>query len=121
MRRIADAYAAHRAPSPADWEALDAYFGRAPLARRIVPPVRGARPRLEMVSLAGRLDSLLGDIALTFVETLEEGDPARVKVCRNADCRWIFYDRSKNKTRKWCEATCGNLMKVRRFRSRKSA
>ncbi len=40
-----------------------------------------------MVSLAGRLDSLLGDIALTLVETLEEGDPARVKVCRNADCR----------------------------------
>ena len=118
MRRIADAYAAGGAPPRSDWEALNACFARAPLARRIAPPVRGARPRLGLAPLAGRLDSLLGDIAQTFVATLAEGDPARVKVCRNADCHWIFYDRSKNRTRKWCEATCGNLMKVRRFRER---
>ncbi len=34
-------------------------------------------------------------------------------------CGWVFYDRSKNRSRKWCEqATCANLMKVRRFRQR---
>jgi predicted RNA-binding Zn ribbon-like protein len=31
-------------------------------------------------------------------------------------CGWVFYDRSKNRSRRWCEqATCANLMKVRRF------
>ncbi len=121
MRRMADAYAARRAPAPGDWKALNAYLDRAPLSRRLTPPARGLRPALSFVSRAGRLDALLGDIAHAFGEALADGEPSRVKICGNADCLWVFYDRSRNRSRKWCEATCGNLMKVRRFRSRKSA
>ncbi|MGA2534026.1 MAG: CGNR zinc finger domain-containing protein [Candidatus Aminicenantales bacterium] len=129
LRRIADAYA-RRAKVPAsDWNALNLYFGRAPLIRKVEIADMGRagtprdvqsspRPRLKLVPLSGRLESSLSEISSAFVETLEGGDPARVKICRNADCRWVFYDRSKNKSRKWCEDTCGNLMKVRRFRKR---
>ena len=43
----------------------------------------------------------------------------RVKVCGNPECVWLFLDRSKNRSREWCEmASCGNLMKVRRHRAR---
>jgi predicted RNA-binding Zn ribbon-like protein len=120
MRRMADAYAARRSPASADREAFNVYFERAPLARRLDLSVRGLRPRFSCTSLAGRLETLLADVAHAFAATLADGDPARIKVCQNADCLWVFYDRSRNKTRKWCEATCGNLMKVRRFRARKN-
>lgn len=121
MRRMADAFAARRAPSVEDWEALNVYLDRAALSRRLTPPPRGLRPKLSFIPRTGRLDALLGDIVHAFGTALAGGDPSRVKVCGNADCIWVFYDRSRNNSRKWCEPTCGNLMKVRRFRSRKKA
>ncbi|MCL6580471.1 MAG: CGNR zinc finger domain-containing protein [Firmicutes bacterium] len=41
------------------------------------------------------------------------------KVCANADCGWLFYDDSRNRSRRWCDGRyCGNLIKVRRFRAK---
>lgn len=55
----------------------------------------------------------------SFVQLLCEFDTARIKLCDNADCQWVFYDESKNKSRRWCDdKVCGNIMKVRRFRAR---
>jgi len=43
----------------------------------------------------------------------------RVKACRASDCRWAFYDRSRNRSGVWCEmAVCGNRTKVRAYRER---
>ena len=62
---------------------------------------------------------MLAAIVGSFAEILAFGEPERIKICQNPDCLWIFYDNSKNHSRKWCEnATgCGNLIKVRRFRA----
>jgi predicted RNA-binding Zn ribbon-like protein len=39
-------------------------------------------------------------------------DPQRLKICPN--CGWLFLDRSKNKSRAWCDMTvCGNRAKAR--------
>lgn len=58
-------------------------------------------------------------IAHSFAQLLARPDAGRIKVCDNDNCRWIFYDRSKNKSRRWCDdKVCGNIMKVRNFRSR---
>lgn len=119
IRGMADACAVRRAPAPGDWEILNAYLDRAPLVRRLTPPLRGHGPKLSFAPRAARLDAILGDIAHAFGAALADGEPSRVKVCGNADCLWVFYDRSRNKSRKWCEATCGNLMKVRRFRDQR--
>lgn len=55
----------------------------------------------------------------SFAKLLTEREVIRLKVCQNNDCGWIFYDESKNKSRKWCdEKVCGNIMKVRNFRAR---
>jgi predicted RNA-binding Zn ribbon-like protein len=41
----------------------------------------------------------------------------RVGVCGNPDCTYIFYDETRNRSRRWCDATvCGNLSRVRRHR-----
>ena len=49
------------------------------------------------------------------------GDPRRIKRCPNHECLWLFYDASKNLSRRWCAMDdCGTLDKVRRFRGRAS-
>jgi hypothetical protein len=45
----------------------------------------------------------------------------RVKVCSAEDCRWAFYDASRNHSRTWCSMSdCGNKAKARAFRARQS-
>ncbi len=43
----------------------------------------------------------------------------RLKICAADDCRWAFYDSSKNRGGTWCRMeVCGNRNKNRRYRSR---
>lgn len=43
----------------------------------------------------------------------------RLKICPADDCRWAFYDRSRNRSRTWCSMqVCGNREKARTFRAR---
>ncbi|MBK1784250.1 CGNR zinc finger domain-containing protein [Prauserella sp. ASG 168] len=47
------------------------------------------------------------------------GDWPRVKICPADDCRWAFYDESRNRSRTWCSMkVCGNRQKARAFRER---
>jgi predicted RNA-binding Zn ribbon-like protein len=44
----------------------------------------------------------------------------RFKMCESEECRWIFFDRSKPASRRWCSpALCGNREKTRAYRRRK--
>lgn len=46
-------------------------------------------------------------------------DRTRLKKCSNPSCDLLFYDRSKNNSRRWCEMqTCGNRAKQSRFKAR---
>lgn len=57
------------------------------------------------------------------VELLTEGDLARVKQCPGAgDCGWLFYDTSRNRTRRWCSMEgCGSRVKMRRHYAKRRA
>lgn len=67
------------------------------------------------------LDKVLWPIADSAAELLTTGDLSRLRECGGNDCCWLFEDTSKNKMRQWCDMqTCGNLAKVRRFRSKLS-
>ena len=49
------------------------------------------------------------------------GDPnwTRLRLCASRTCRWVFYDRSRNHSSRWCAmASCGNREKAKRFRGR---
>jgi len=53
------------------------------------------------------------------LDLLTSGRMAHVRACSNAECRWLFLDRSKNKGRRWCDMKlCGNRIKARRYRGR---
>ena len=47
-------------------------------------------------------------------------DWQRVKACPGPDCAWVFVDRSRNGSRRWCQMNeCGNRAKGAAFRARK--
>ena len=65
-------------------------------------------------------DALFG-LLLIIREAQEDKTWARLRVCANPDCRWVFYDRSRNRQGNWCDmAVCGNRLKNRRLRARQS-
>ena len=63
------------------------------------------------------LMTLLWPIANSAVDLLVCGDLAKVRECAADNCGWLFIDRSRNQSRRWCDMKiCGNREKVRRHR-----
>jgi predicted RNA-binding Zn ribbon-like protein len=68
------------------------------------------------------VSAALGRILTAVVRATDEGTWGRLKVCPNDACQWAFYDRSKNRSGKWCTMeVCGNRMKARTFRQRQAS
>jgi predicted RNA-binding Zn ribbon-like protein len=68
-------------------------------------------------SRAPAATALLGPVAWSAIELLAIGEFIRLKQCPGHDCGWLFYDRSKNNSRRWCDmAVCGNRSKAKRHR-----
>jgi len=62
---------------------------------------------------------IIREITLSFCKYLVSHDQRRIRICENKDCLWVFFDESRNRTRRWCDdSMCGNLLKVRRHRAR---
>jgi predicted RNA-binding Zn ribbon-like protein len=73
----------------------------------------------ERTDSRNELDLMLRSVALSAAEMLTAGDLSRLRECGGESCGWLFEDTSRNRSRQWCVMqTCGNLAKVRRFRSR---
>jgi predicted RNA-binding Zn ribbon-like protein len=61
----------------------------------------------------------LGAIVAAVATARIRGTWRRLKICPADDCRWAFYDTSRNRSRRWCSMeVCGNRNKVRAFRDR---
>lgn len=81
------------------------------------------------VTVDGTSDQEPVELVLQKTVTLAQtGELRRVKSC--SDCRWVFFDTSRNNSRVWCAMDaapgrrgCGAIAKTRRYRerSRKSA
>jgi predicted RNA-binding Zn ribbon-like protein len=65
------------------------------------------------------IEAVLGPIALSALATLGQADLTRVKRCEGEKCGWLFFDTTKNKSRRWCEMeVCGNRAKQKRHGAR---
>jgi hypothetical protein len=96
-------------PDPTTIATLDAAAADVGLAPRFVPRADGVRGAI------GRI------LAIAFLAELD-GSWSRFKECGDPTCRSVFYDRSKNRSGKWCVmAECGNRAKVRAYRERERA
>ncbi len=76
------------------------------------------------IDIAPRADGYPGVLAQLLVPVTHaamDGTWARVKACVADDCRWAFYDSSRNRSGRWCDmAVCGNREKVRTYRSKQA-
>ena len=104
------------APSPPDLEALAGAASEAASERRLERTPAG----YEWVwPESDTLARLLWPIALSAAELLTSEDRERVKECAADRCNWLFLDRSRNRSRRWCDMKdCGNRAKARRFQAR---
>jgi predicted RNA-binding Zn ribbon-like protein len=72
-------------------------------------------PRLEPA--AKGIDGLCGQLVAVAAIAMLDGSWERLKACRN--CRWAFFDESKNRSAHWCSMSlCGNRLKTRAYRRR---
>ncbi len=104
-----------RGDDPAAIRALNLAAERARLTVRF-----GADGRATLEPGAGGVDGALGRVLAAVHAGMEEGTWGRLKSCANATCGWVFYDRSKNRSGRWCSMeVCGNRTKTRAYRRRR--
>lgn len=99
-------------------EATDRYFRQRVLEgndHRLLAELLGALARTLLGAEERSLDTATAHSVLRLIAM---PDPERMKICGN--CGWLFIDRSKNKSRAWCDmAVCGNRAKASRHYRRK--
>jgi len=68
------------------------------------------------------LDWPLWELARAAVALLTSESLKHVRQCADETCGWMFIDRSRNHSRRWCDmSSCGNRAKARRNYARKKA
>lgn len=116
--RIGAALAGGSSPPAGDLQALRDIAKQAMGDATLVPTPNG-RYSFDF-SAAPPASALLGPVAWSAIELLERGHFERLKQCPGPDCGWLFYDSSKNNSRRWCDmASCGNRSKAQRHRARR--
>ena len=82
----------------------------------------GADAQPELVADSGGVDGALARLLAIVATAAEQGTWERLKACPRDCCTWAFYDRSKNRSGRWCSMdSCGNVEKARAFRERRRA
>jgi hypothetical protein len=98
---------------------LSPWLSALPLRPRLDPD-ESSRP----VSLVPQRVSAAGQLLSFAVNAVADGDWHRLRAC--PDCRYVFFDSSRNGSRTWCRMTredehgrsCGSLAKARAKRAR---
>ncbi len=117
--RTFSAVAAAHAPAAADLERLNAALPKAfcclRLERRDSDLVWGWAAPEEP------LEAPLGPILRSAAELLTSAEERRqIRECASGACTWLFLDRSRNRSRRWCSMeTCGNRAKAQRHYRRR--
>jgi predicted RNA-binding Zn ribbon-like protein len=109
----AHALAHHDAPDdPTHDLPLDDRVVDAPIALAVVDGRLTVRPTGRDVA-----SRTIGHLALAVMESQRTDVWRRFKAC--PACGWVFYDRSKNRSGRWCSMNaCGGRAKVAAFRGR---
>ncbi len=61
---------------------------------------------------------MLVEAAMAFTDVIRAGELDRLKNCAADDCDNIVVDLSRNRSKRFCEAGCGNRENVRAYRDR---
>jgi predicted RNA-binding Zn ribbon-like protein len=111
------AIAAGRAPHAQQIAALNASLARILADSKLA--AHGHRLVWTRHGNASPVDDALWAVARSAADLLTSDALLQVRECAADTCGWLFLDRSKNGSRRWCDMrVCGNRAKVQRFRRR---
>jgi predicted RNA-binding Zn ribbon-like protein len=114
LYRVFGSILKRRQPAGADLTLLNAYISEAFSHMQLKASASGFRIGWDEDEIW--LDLILWRIARSASDLLTSSDLRYVRECADSTCRWIFVDRSKNHSRRWCDMkVCGNRVKARKF------
>lgn len=114
LYRIATAIANHRRVAANDLGVLNTFLDEALAHLKLQPTQEGFRMDYAQSDLP--LDFVFWPIVRSASDLLTGDDLQSVRECGAGTCRWLFVDRSKNHSRRWCDMKiCGNRIKARKF------
>jgi predicted RNA-binding Zn ribbon-like protein len=61
------------------------------------------------------------EAAMAFVDVVRSGELSRLRICAYPGCGDVLIDLSKNRSKRFCDAGCGNRAAVDAYRARKAA
>lgn len=64
---------------------------------------------------------ILVEVGMALVDVIRAGETDRLKVCAGEDCEDLLVDLSRNRSRKFCDGTCGTRANVAAYRARRAA
>lgn len=68
------------------------------------------------------LERPIWSIVQAASDMLLAGDVSKIGVCASETCQYLFFDTTRNHSRRWCDAAiCGNRARVRRYREKHKA
>jgi len=115
LRRAAEKLAAGGSLDPREISKVNRVLN-VPVRQKLVQDQNGIRA--ETAPVRSDWNWVIARIAASLGEMLANHDVERIKVCANSDCRWVFHDPTKARTKRWCnDRTCGNRARVRRARA----
>ena len=127
------------APAPQDLDAVLTFIeswwwtGPRPQDDSVVPVMQRVRERIAGLWGAPIEDAVeitngllrdaracpqLVDTAMAFADAIRTGGYSRLRRCAAADCDDAFVDLSKNRSRKFCDGTCGTKAAAAAYRAR---
>jgi predicted RNA-binding Zn ribbon-like protein len=108
-----------RQPSPADLAVLTRACARAQRHAELTADAGKIRWRWDSPL---DLERPLWEVTRSAIEVLTADDVGRLGVCSHGTdgCGWLFFDTTKNRSRRWCGMTdCGTRAKSRRLTERR--
>lgn len=95
-------------------EAIDLHFRKKTAGTEDREALAGLLESISACLRRGRAEeNLLTATARSALRLASGSEAERMKICGN--CGWLFLDRSKNRSRTWCDmAVCGNRVKASR-------
>ena len=119
LRELLDATVEHRRPSAGALREVNRAL-RAQYMIELVPASDGVS--LDHRHEGDPVNGAMARLSEAIARELTQGEPRRLRICANDECRWVFRDYSPAGRRKWCDmSTCGNRAKAARHRERQKA
>lgn len=107
-----------RAPAEDDLKRVQQWIQRA--LQQSVLIRDGASFRWRLRSEDKGLRAVLDRVSLSAEALLRSEYVGRIGQCSGHACRWLWIDRTRNRSRRWCDmAVCGNRAKARRYYERR--